>query len=395
MLARYALGALFAVLGWALMMRPISARAETVTVLSGPDQGEVRVLTPWGDYVAYDEGGGTYWVGTQREYDRQRAIGIARQDNYRLSTVNIDGATAAFVQAGTLRAHVGAIAIDGLSPTIAFGDKITDNVGRAVASMRDVDVSWIQAVGVVPSIVLYSSGDKTVYRTSPPVATGNGWYIATFAVLKKDLVRPIAIIFVVKGAPPTVIGIQSITGIDYKVATLSADSDANLGVQETAEEINHIKYLRIIDPSLANRSAIVKTPSTPSPVASARVASNVTQTDLPSVRDFSGSIEDTVAGRGRMDMRLYRWYGGIRGSWSATFSDATRSNHGDIMGYSERSGGALFYLISASCPYHVVAKLDPSGNISARYTGVECRNGGTFEVHPVKQDTGDAAGTPR
>src|SRR5438552_3378562 len=51
--------------------RHARANAETIIHITELDSGQfqsaIEVSTPWGDYVAIDEGGGLYWVGTYRE----------------------------------------------------------------------------------------------------------------------------------------------------------------------------------------------------------------------------------------------------------------------------------------------------------------------------------------
>jgi hypothetical protein len=64
-----------------------SARADTLYIHEGPDSGELQISAPWGDYVVYDQGGGEYWVGTQREYDRARATAIAQEHHMMLSSL--------------------------------------------------------------------------------------------------------------------------------------------------------------------------------------------------------------------------------------------------------------------------------------------------------------------
>ncbi len=96
-----------------------SARADSVTVRSGGN-GELSISTPWGDYAVYDEGGGIYWVGTQREFDRSRVIAIARSNGSRVSTVNEDGTDVTFVPSETYRVFVGDAALDNIDPTIMF-----------------------------------------------------------------------------------------------------------------------------------------------------------------------------------------------------------------------------------------------------------------------------------
>ena len=123
--------------------RSVSADLQLIYVRPGGN-GEIEISTPGDGYAAYDGGAGVYWVGTQREFDRERVFGISKESGRRLSLVNSDGVDATFVSEGTLRAHVGVTVVDGLAPTVLFGANIVDT-GNSRCPMRLVDVQWIQS----------------------------------------------------------------------------------------------------------------------------------------------------------------------------------------------------------------------------------------------------------
>lgn len=65
-----ALASAFLSISYALCVSPVQADVSSnIQVQPGPT-GEIRISTPWGDYVTYDKGAGNYWVGTQSEFDR-------------------------------------------------------------------------------------------------------------------------------------------------------------------------------------------------------------------------------------------------------------------------------------------------------------------------------------
>lgn len=379
---------LFAVVTTAVAHAQGSSYVASIYVREGPD-GEIQVSTPWGDYAAYDEGGGYYWVGTRREFDRQRVIAIARESGSRLSTVNVSGADATFVQEGTLRARVGALDVDGLSPSIMFGAKIIDEHNRPVTDMRPVDFSWIQAEGTAPTaLIVYSSHDRLRY-IGHSEAAGQGWYHETLDVYKKDLVRTVALILVLPHEPPAVIGISSIAAFDYDVATKTVESEANLGVSADSGQLHHIQYLRMLDSSLAtgrHAGAVRVAQATPAPTPQTSGAPHeVAATQMES--SYTGSIYDQMAGHGRMSMTLFRDGTGnvTGGTWIASFSNPRFNNDGPIDGYeSESQSGAVFLLKSSegSCPYEVHATTASDGTLEATYTGISCRwqNGGNFTL---------------
>lgn len=196
-----------------LLPSPASA-AESIYVRNGPD-GEVRISTPWGDYAAYDEGGGLYWVGTQREFDRARVIGIMREHGARVSTLKLSrDSTAEFVERDSFRARIGSdIAIDEIVPEIAFDDPVS---GHSPATYHTLDVLWIQGSNVVVSCLVYDPKKHYIYA-NPQGEDANGEWRDVVIGLPNDLFkRPMALIFLAPNRKPAVIGIASLTRWDYK-----------------------------------------------------------------------------------------------------------------------------------------------------------------------------------
>jgi hypothetical protein len=168
-----------------------SAAAETIYIRPGPD-GEIQISTPWGDYAAYDEGGGVYWVGTQKEFDRARVIGIMQEHGQRLSIVNEPGATATFVEAASYRTSVGPIALDGIVPTIQFSGKV---VGPNAATARQVSVLWIQRSSNVVTLAFYNPKTRQVLGSNEPEDVSEEWRNMVFAMPRSWLTQPLIMVF--------------------------------------------------------------------------------------------------------------------------------------------------------------------------------------------------------
>lgn len=371
-----------------------------IYVHSGPD-GEIQISTPWGDYAAYDDGSGYYWIGTQREFDRQRVIGIARESGLRVSTVNPAGADASFVPEGTLRAHVGSINVDGLSPSIMFGAQIIDGHNRPITNMRTVDFSWIQVEGTAAAgLVVYSPHDRLRYLGHSEAA-GQGWYHETLDLYRKDLVRQVALILVEPHARPAVIGIHSITALDYDVATKSVASGASLGIGESNEQMRHLQYLRMLDPSLAAKS------SSPAARATAEAVSKPTATPAevannrqPQTYEYDGAVSDDVHGKGRMSVTFLKNADGTIGSgrWAMAFPGGT-SVSGEVTGITRVLASRInFGLTAPGCgAYIVTGSILDDGSIDGQYAGFEgfqqCRNRGRFIVSRVAEPQTAASST--
>jgi hypothetical protein len=361
------------------------ARADRLYVRPGPDQGEVRVSTPWGDYVAYDEGGGEYWVGTQKECDRNRAIGIMQQHHMRLSTVRTDaGATAEFVEANTYRTRVGNdLALDEIVPEVAFEDPVA---GHGPSTYHTLSVTWIQSSSVLVSCFVFDKTKHYVYVPSPE-DVAQEWRNVVFGLPNDLFTRPLVLIFVARDRKPAVVGVPSVARMNYVYLK------GRLAEQDTPQDEHQLKQLLAFDPGLRHYlgDATQLQSSTPSravnTVAPTPTPYNVAAAHPIRTYDYAGSIHDQAAGDGTFEMQLTdNGYGYItRGTWSATFSDAARSNQGAIIG---NPLSTSFYLESRGCPYLVYRiQRAADGSFSASYKGIECRNGGTLTVSPVTPPT--------
>jgi len=223
---------------------PSIAAAETITVRAGPD-GEIQVSAPWGDYAVVDEGG-AYWVGTQREFDRQRVIAISQQHGSRLSTVDAAGADATFVSEATLRTHVGSVAIDSVAPSIMFGLDPRHPPRPTIPKTSEyVSVMWIQQGSAQMPLLLFV--DKRTGRAIRPYFTGtsDAWYVSEFAVPRSELTRQVIMLFVLPNRKPGPIPLRSIAWADYKI-TKTTNADIGLSPEEHLQ----LKRLRKLDPSL-------------------------------------------------------------------------------------------------------------------------------------------------
>lgn len=358
-----------------------TAQADTISIRSGPDLGEIRVSTPWGDYVAYDEGGGQYWVGTQKEYDRSRVIGIMQGDNFRLSTVQTDaGATAEFVDASTYRTRVGDVPIDGIAPEIAFNDPVA---GYGPSAAHSLSVTWIQSSPVLVTCFVFDKKEHYVYVPSP-LNINHEFRNVAFGLPNDLFKRPLVLIFVAHNRRPGFVGVSSVAQDDY--IYLKGRSPE----QNTPQDELELKRLLSFDPSLRSYAGTKNDAgsSAQSNARAPRPSPTPTPYDIAAAHpirtyDFAGPIHDGVAGDGTIELHLKdNGYGAITGgTWDATFSNATYNNQGTVVG--NPASGFAFYLESRGCPYVVGAKPTADGGYSAKYRGIECNNGGTFTVSLV------------
>ena len=362
----------------------VSAQPAMVYVHTGPDQGEVQVTAPWGNYVVYDEGGGEFWVGTQRNYDRQRAIGIFQEHGARLSSVNVGGADATFVPDASYRTQVGDISIDDVAPEVMFRvDPKNPPRPHIPSTSNYVGLSWIQSSPHVPQTLLYDVGAVETYRPYWAASVGNSQYASEFAVPRKRITRPMLILFIIPGQKPGAVGIPSLTSATYASDIEEVKEDRSEGIASNPDTLQEIIDLQRIDPLLAPHASKVPaqratvaigTPvpsSTPSPAPTAQQVALVNQA-------WSGEIKDVRAGKGKLTLTFAYDSGG---SFVATFA-SDMSNFGRIIDVQSTSSGYAFVMKSdrqPGCDYNVTALIATDGTLQGSYLGCGC-NTGTFAL---------------
>lgn len=208
---------------------------------AGQNHSAFEVSTPWGDYVAIDRGGGDYWIGTYSEYEHARVVGITRDLGLRESTVKLDGATT-FVQKDSLKSHVGDAPLEGITPRIDFESQAD------ISTSRVVDVMWLDGPGHPVTCFFYAPSIRRSFYPDPYFADRQGGFRNEgFNLPKSVLSRPVLLIYLQHGQKPTVIPIHSLARLDY---ALSYDAAYGMDMKPDAGQARHLKYLRLLDPSI-------------------------------------------------------------------------------------------------------------------------------------------------
>lgn len=238
-----------ALVGLLMAMVTTPGLADTITVRDGGD-GEISISTSWGDYAVYDEGGGTYWVGTQRQFDRARVIGIAQSQGNRLSTVN-DGADASFVLTQTFRTRVGNTNLDNIDPGIMFSVPKIPRRPKIPSSHRYVGVDWIQDGKAGASATLVDAANGRVFAAYSHDLIGGFWF-SEFSIPVSELTRKMLLVFTIPGRPPGVVSMQSLAWADYQITHGEMVSDQSDGVDPDADQIEQLRKLSLLDPSIVS-----------------------------------------------------------------------------------------------------------------------------------------------
>jgi hypothetical protein len=229
---------------WFLALSLSPAQASSIYIKDGPDAGETQVLTAWGDYVAYDEGGGSFWVGTQKEYGRNRVVAISQGHNARLSTIKLNpDSTAEFVEENTYRTHIGKdIALDEIIPEVAFNDPVE---GYTTKTHHTLSVTWIQSSHQFVKCLAYDPKHHYLYPSSSE-DVNQEWHNVVFGMENAAFTRPLILIFLAKDRKPAIVPISSIAQSDYVY------EKARIAEQDTEQDENQLHNLLKFIPSLVH-----------------------------------------------------------------------------------------------------------------------------------------------
>jgi len=385
----------FLLISNALCSLPVQADASSsIYVRPGPT-GEIHISTPWGNYVAYDKGKGTYWVGTQSEFDRRRLAGITLEGGERLSTVNAQDADETFVPSSSFRTRIGTdVPIDNIETTIMFRVNRNKPPRPLIpASSRYVAISWIQSPrDQTPLVILFNRKRGMAIRPYFTGSDGQGQFSTEYSAPRTDLVKPFALIFVLPNRMPGVVYVGSLTEASYLQDQESVRDVQSQGLAPDEETLQDITDLQRVDPSLrTTRTPIENIPAGRSSekVVDATAASTAAPTEAAAPRstqiyEYDGPISDTRYGDGRMTVNFKT------STWTMTFPDARANEGGTVTGVQRLDTRLNFGLTVQGCgAYAVAASILDDGSINGRYAGYEgfeqCRNRGTFNLSAIAE----------
>lgn len=238
----------YAALVLVLALASPASAATTITVSAGPEGGYAVHIS--GDtYDVIPMGGGAFWIGTDREYERGHALAVARDEGMR--PVNVAGIGEAFVKTYAYATRAGAIAIAGVEPYPILGVTSTSPVRRPViqSTERYAGLVWVQSVDPAVSVAYY---DRKTHRTFRPykVDPSPGYHIAEFILPRSAFRDPMLAIFASRTAVG-VVGFSSIAKADYAIIQHDIASDRNDGIEPSDDQRSDLHALPLLDPSIA------------------------------------------------------------------------------------------------------------------------------------------------
>ena len=193
--------------------------AVSIEVLPGPD-GTYKIQTSWGDYIVAQDGNRT-WVGTEDEYQRERATAIFRNNGY--MEFHISGAdphVVTFVSGAPPQTFVGNNHLANIYTDILFGEKPDKKLQRKPKpeGSEYVSVEWIQSAKGAVAVSFVDADTKNSFRSAHCVITSIDHY-CELTVPRESLTHKGWIIFTLQGRKPGVVAIKSIVAEAYKGLT--------------------------------------------------------------------------------------------------------------------------------------------------------------------------------
>lgn len=262
-------------------VQPVSAGA-TIYVTGGPEGGW-RVSTPVEDFVVIPYGGGVYWVGTQKEYDKGVAKAWAATHGFREAHImGEEDAAAVFVPTATLKAYLPNVTIDNIVTTIKFG------ASGVPKSQRGIIIYWNQSNATPVVMVLINQRTRRIYR---PYAAFNdqGYINEDFAIPFTALKDPMVAFFYSAHRKGAAVGMRSIAWAHYNILRQTVSGLREDGIPVTKDQLATLGYLRVTDPTIA---ATEKSRTTPKAVPARRA---VPTPDSPSTASPEPTQSEPIA----------------------------------------------------------------------------------------------------
>jgi len=109
-----------------------------------------------------------------------------------------------------------------------------------------------------------------------------------------------------------------------------------------------------------------------------------TTVTVPAIGNYTGTLTDSIAGKGTLSFTLTQNVVYLSGSWSDTFGNPAYNNAGTVYGVVTGASSLEFYAVPsnlAACPFIAIGTLS-GGTISGSYAAINCLSSdtGTFSV---------------
>ncbi|NOV25923.1 hypothetical protein E5S69_20690 [Cupriavidus necator] len=232
--------------GWviaAAALVPAAAAAQPV-IQTGPGPGgNIRITTPWGDYLAIKQAG-TLFVVPEEQYTKGLIKDYAASAGQ--EQVTLAGIGKTYISKNDVQVQVGGTKLRQVSASIVVGVPADKRLGRP-AKPKDaeyVQIVWLQQ-GPGKITASLSVDGKAI---KPNVCRSDmGFYSCEFTVSHALIPQPAEVIFTEKGKAPGLWQVESLSQAHYaELQRKYAELKTPIGAEDAAD----LAAVRKIDPAI-------------------------------------------------------------------------------------------------------------------------------------------------
>ncbi|WP_454751649.1 hypothetical protein [Cupriavidus necator] len=230
--------------GWviaAAALLPAVTSAQVISTGPGPG-GNIRITTPWGDYIAIKQAG-TLFVVTEEQYAKGLIKDYARSAGH--EEVSLAGIGKTYISKNDVRVQVGGTTLRQVSATIVVGVPADRKLGRpAKKDAEYVQIVWLQQGPGKITASLSVEGKAIKPNTC---GADMGFYHCEFTVPHGLIPKPAEVVFTERGKAPGLWQVESLSRAHYdELQRKYADLKTPMG----AEDAEDLAVVRWIDPTI-------------------------------------------------------------------------------------------------------------------------------------------------
>lgn len=222
----------------------------TIHIVPGPLDG-CRILTPWGDFVAI-QNGSRIWIGTDKEYEHLLVKSISEADGFKEVKLEGDKAnTYSFVSRDYPSVDVGSLQLHSISINILFGVKSDKKLHRPYkpTNAEYVSVAWVQSEGASTLAQIYDVVDKKTYRACNNTVD-HGVHFTEFVVPRKALMHKTGLVFTARKQKPGYLSMGSIVNSHYNSIIVKNKDLSKSRISISDDDLQDLKQLNLLDSSI-------------------------------------------------------------------------------------------------------------------------------------------------
>ncbi|SCU75569.1 putative transmembrane protein [Cupriavidus necator] len=226
----------------AAALLPAVASAQVIQTGPGPG-GNIRITTPWGDYIAIRQAG-TLFVVTEEQYAKGLIKDYAASAGH--EEVSLAGIGKTYISKNDVRVQVGGTTLRQVSASIVIGVPADRKLGRPPKPRAS---EYVQIVWVQQGPGKFTANLSVDGRAIKPNTCGAdmGFYHCEFTVSHGLIPKPAEVVFTERGKAPGLWQVASLSQAHYaELQRKYAELKAPMGAEDAAD----LAAVRKIDPSI-------------------------------------------------------------------------------------------------------------------------------------------------